>query len=194
VGVTPCGLISNPPPSIPPHFFTPDAFLSATLPIYPGLGQAEEYAGLHTPVAWLKTVLSPTSYVLSICSINWRAVNACVCVCVCVCVQWELSDGLAPADSGDVIQPVLRCSRSISYHVPSTNVERRTTSQLQSVTPLTPTSRSVINVITCRAEAKCTVYWPRPWACLCVCLSVPRLFPTLLHGPGCNLGMVGGAL
>ena len=24
--------------------------------------------------------------------------------------------------------------------------------------------------------------------CLCVCLSVPGLIPTLLHGPGCNLG------
>jgi len=24
--------------------------------------------------------------------------------------------------------------------------------------------------------------------CLCVCLSVRRLMPTLLHGPGCNLG------
>ena len=24
--------------------------------------------------------------------------------------------------------------------------------------------------------------------CLCVCLSVPRRIPTLLHGPGCNLG------
>jgi len=23
---------------------------------------------------------------------------------------------------------------------------------------------------------------------LCVCLSVPRCIPTLLHGPGCNLG------
>jgi len=23
---------------------------------------------------------------------------------------------------------------------------------------------------------------------LCVCLSVPRSIPTLLHGPGCNLG------
>jgi len=27
-----------------------------------------------------------------------------------------------------------------------------------------------------------------------VCLSVPRRIPTLLHGPGCNFGMVGGAL
>jgi len=24
--------------------------------------------------------------------------------------------------------------------------------------------------------------------CLCVCLSVPRRIPTLLHGPGCDLG------
>jgi len=29
---------------------------------------------------------------------------------------------------------------------------------------------------------------------LCVCLSVPRRIPTLLQGPGCNLGMVGAAL
>ena len=28
--------------------------------------------------------------------------------------------------------------------------------------------------------------------CVCVCLSVPCHIPTLLHGPGCNLGgMVG---
>jgi len=33
--------------------FTPDALPSATLPIYPGLGHAQEYAGLHIPVAWL---------------------------------------------------------------------------------------------------------------------------------------------
>jgi len=30
----------------------PDALPAATLPIYPGLEQAQEYAGLHTPVAW----------------------------------------------------------------------------------------------------------------------------------------------
>jgi len=29
----------------------PDALLVATLPIYPGLGQAQEYAALHT--LWL---------------------------------------------------------------------------------------------------------------------------------------------
>jgi len=29
-----------------------------------------------------------------------------------------------------------------------------------------------------------TVYWSRP----SVCLSVPGRIPTLLHGPGCNLG------
>jgi len=28
----------------------PDALPAATLPIYPGLEQAQEYAGLHTPV------------------------------------------------------------------------------------------------------------------------------------------------
>jgi len=28
------------------------------------------------------------------------------------------------------------------------------------------------------------VYWPRP----SVCLAVPRRIPTLLYGPGCNLG------
>jgi len=43
VGATPSGLISNPPPSI--IHFTPDALPVATLPIYPGLGQAQEYAG-----------------------------------------------------------------------------------------------------------------------------------------------------
>jgi len=49
VGVTPSGLISNPPPSIP--ILRPDALPTATLPIYPGLGQAQEYAGLHNPMA-----------------------------------------------------------------------------------------------------------------------------------------------
>jgi len=29
-----------------------DALPAATLPIYPGLGQAQEYAGLHIPVVW----------------------------------------------------------------------------------------------------------------------------------------------
>jgi len=29
----------------------PDALPAATLPIYPGVGRAQEYAGLHTP--WL---------------------------------------------------------------------------------------------------------------------------------------------
>jgi len=33
------------------------------------------------------------------------------------------------------------------------------------------------------AEAKCIVA-----TAVCVCLSVPRRIPTLLHGPGCNLG------
>jgi len=32
----------------------PDALPDATLPIYPGLGQAQEYAGLHIPVAWFR--------------------------------------------------------------------------------------------------------------------------------------------
>jgi len=45
---TPSGLISNPPPSNP--FFTPDALPATTLPIYPGLGKAQEYAGSQTPV------------------------------------------------------------------------------------------------------------------------------------------------
>jgi len=48
VGTIPSGPISN-PPSTP--IFTPDALLTATLPTYPGLGQAQEYAELHTP--WL---------------------------------------------------------------------------------------------------------------------------------------------
>jgi len=49
LGTTPCKLVSNPPSS---PFFMPDAFPTTTLPIYPGLGQAQEYAGLHTPMAW----------------------------------------------------------------------------------------------------------------------------------------------
>jgi len=39
--------------SINPPIFMPDALPAATLPIYHGLGRAQEYAGLHTPVAWL---------------------------------------------------------------------------------------------------------------------------------------------
>jgi len=35
---------------INPLIFTPDALPAATLSIILGLGQAEEYAGLHTPV------------------------------------------------------------------------------------------------------------------------------------------------
>jgi len=38
LGTTPSGLINNPPPSSPN--FSPDALPAATLPIYPGLGQA----------------------------------------------------------------------------------------------------------------------------------------------------------
>ena len=37
--------------SINPPIFTPDALPATTLPIYPGSGQAQKYAGLHTP--WL---------------------------------------------------------------------------------------------------------------------------------------------
>jgi len=35
--------------SINPPIFPLDALPAATLTIYPGLGQAQEYAGLHTP-------------------------------------------------------------------------------------------------------------------------------------------------
>jgi len=35
-----------------PPIFMPDALLATTIPIYPGLGQAQEYVGLHTSVAW----------------------------------------------------------------------------------------------------------------------------------------------
>jgi len=38
LGATPSGLISDPPPT--PPIFTPDALPAATLPLYPGLGQA----------------------------------------------------------------------------------------------------------------------------------------------------------
>jgi len=36
----------------------PDALPDAILPSYPGLGQAQEYAGMHTPVAWFKDLLT----------------------------------------------------------------------------------------------------------------------------------------
>jgi len=64
MGTTPSGLISNPPPSIP-LIFTPDALPAATLPIYPGLGQAQEYAGLHTHIAWFNVC-----YLLSVITDN----------------------------------------------------------------------------------------------------------------------------
>jgi len=32
--------------------FTPDALPATTRPIYPGLGEEQEYTGLHTTVAW----------------------------------------------------------------------------------------------------------------------------------------------
>ena len=35
------------------------------------------------------------------------------------------------------------------------------------------------------------VYWSCMSVCVCVCVSVCGRMPTLLHGPGCNLGMVG---
>jgi len=44
-----CAIRTNQwPTSINPLIFTPDALPAASLPIYPGLGQAHEYAGLHT--------------------------------------------------------------------------------------------------------------------------------------------------
>jgi len=36
----------------------PDTLPVAALPIYPGLGQAQEYAGLHTP--WLGSLFPET--------------------------------------------------------------------------------------------------------------------------------------
>jgi len=50
---------------------------------------------------------------------------------MCVCALWvqgQLSDGLAPADAIDVILSVLWCPRSVSDHVPPTNVKRSATS------------------------------------------------------------------
>ena len=38
------------------------------------------------------------------------------------------------------------------------------------------------------AKPRRNVYWARPSVCLCVCLAVHRRIPTLLHGPGYNLG------
>jgi len=48
--------------SINPPIFMLDALPATTLPIYPGLGQAQEYAGLHTPVAWLLSYSYLVSY------------------------------------------------------------------------------------------------------------------------------------
>jgi len=49
LSATPSGLISNPPPPSPN--FMPDALPAATLPIYPGMEQAPNIAGLQTQ--WL---------------------------------------------------------------------------------------------------------------------------------------------
>jgi len=46
--------------SVIDQIFTLDA---ATLPIYPGLAQAQEYAGLHTPVAWFLVIPPQFGYV-----------------------------------------------------------------------------------------------------------------------------------
>ena len=46
--------------SVNPPIFTTDALPATTLPIYPGLGHAQEYAGLHTPVAWFHSVFTLT--------------------------------------------------------------------------------------------------------------------------------------
>jgi len=60
--------------SINAPIFTPDALHPTTFPIYPVLGQAQEYAGLHTPVVGqnkkniittkISTLLSNLSHVL----------------------------------------------------------------------------------------------------------------------------------
>jgi len=50
LGATPSKLVSDPLPS--PPIFMPDALPATSLPIYPGLGQTQEYAGLHTHTAW----------------------------------------------------------------------------------------------------------------------------------------------
>jgi len=52
VGAIPTRLISNPPPSIPSIYILDD-LPAITLPIYPTLGQTQEYAGLHTLMVWL---------------------------------------------------------------------------------------------------------------------------------------------
>jgi len=44
------------------------------------------------------------------------------------------------------------------------------------------------------AKPRQNVYWSRLSVCLCVCLSVPRLIPTLLADLDVTWGMVGGAL
>jgi len=44
------------PPTLPPFFFTSNALSAATLPINPGLGQAQNNAGLHNH-AWLHSQL-----------------------------------------------------------------------------------------------------------------------------------------
>jgi len=51
VGATPSETNGAPTSIFPPPNFTPDALPAAILPIYPGLGQAPTYAGLHT--RWL---------------------------------------------------------------------------------------------------------------------------------------------
>ena len=57
LGATPSGLISDPPPSS--AIFTPDALPAATLPIYPGLGQAPNDSMETVHVKLLRRTLVP---------------------------------------------------------------------------------------------------------------------------------------
>jgi len=54
LGTTPSGLISGPPPSSP--IYMPDALPTATLPLYPGTGQAPNMLACMTSgvIKWRK--------------------------------------------------------------------------------------------------------------------------------------------
>jgi len=65
----------------------PDALPAATLPIYPGLGQAQEYAGLHTPVAWFLLWHLQTNHGLALYKLYVTKLVAHGPICGILCIE-----------------------------------------------------------------------------------------------------------
>ena len=54
--------------------------------------------------------------------------------------------------------------------------------------PATYVYTMLLHYISCESKTTRNVLWPRASVCVSVCLSVRGRMPTVLHGPGCNLG------